>query len=856
MRRSSSVPAGQRLLNRYTRLQLSRVRSYEKQEHLIGGVLYRLVVWISEGSPGREYYAPFPYFTSFAEKTRVPPNTPVNSDTEDDDEDDEENQKPKKKPLAAAANSPGNSPQADNSSGNTAQAANSTDNSAQEANSSDNSLQEGNSSDNAPQDNNSSKDSSSPPADQPDQQGNSGEQSGESSGDKAGDDKPSEDKPSKDGSNNNNNDNNDKLSDKDSDSDSEDSDDKEAEQLVAESNSKADQAVTASEDNSENTALEAPSLSEARLPVIETPLIGTSLSDTHFAVRAPFLQTPYYIDESPFFDSPPDSPPDSPVTVIPAVEYSDSEYSQPIGPRQAEQEASQSIYPENEREAVLIFDPFETGTADSEAFVFHSEAPFITLTTPTPKESDSPGEIPLNQAAIEDIRSNIRNSALLSPARAQQRHQRRRAAAATYQHEYSASSASGARTLRIVNPDSEVEGSSSSNTQTNPSSPKSKKQIEDDNIKDIIGELNKVKSSSNSNSSSSSSSDSSSDSDSDSDSGSRSDRRTRRRNRRNANVNDDVDLNPTSVIDMSLFPSFIDNPGALGNPGNSSYGGGSSNGGSMNHPIPRQAPSPGHGGSQQMSTNGINGGLGGGAGGAGPSGMVGPNVNVLNAAGHQSDLNLLWGMVNELSSELQKNREATQEMIEKAQLVRERAATEGVDGILRAMNGELNGMDYAAMESSLSAARAEVSTLQAENNDLASLLADYESSLEKIMEMLRRFAHERTLATLAIHRQYSAELATERSINLGLRQEHAEWQGRLMGLSTLLREALRHQVDSEEESGAGVEFAALRAENRALRRLVGLPTEEDDEEGGEGEGEGRPVGREWDLGDGGQQQQQ
>src|SRR5947207_1199871 len=88
--------------------------------------------------------------------------------------------------------------------------------------------------------------------------------------------------------------------------------------------------------------------------------------------------------------------------------------------------------------------------------------------------------------------------------------------------------------------------------------------------------------------------------------------------------------------------------------------------------------------------------------------------------------------------------------------------------------------------------------LMQDNKELSSLLGDYESTLGKITDMIRNYAHENSMATIAIHRQYNDMLEQERAQNLELRQEHAEWQARLVNLSKMLRELSQVSTDDAE----------------------------------------------------------
>jgi len=118
------------------------------------------------------------------------------------------------------------------------------------------------------------------------------------------------------------------------------------------------------------------------------------------------------------------------------------------------------------------------------------------------------------------------------------------------------------------------------------------------------------------------------------------------------------------LIAKMNYQNYIDSPG----------GGPSAN--------PRQAPpSP----SQGMNhPNGMNGG-----GGMGMGGMVGYPT----PAGHQSDLNYIMSMVEDLSAVLRQNQLLTASVVEKVGKVREKASTMNLtnDELIAAVASELNG---------------------------------------------------------------------------------------------------------------------------------------------------------------------
>lgn len=119
--------------------------------------------------------------------------------------------------------------------------------------------------------------------------------------------------------------------------------------------------------------------------------------------------------------------------------------------------------------------------------------------------------------------------------------------------------------------------------------------------------------------------------------------------------------------------------------------------------------------------------------------------------------------------------------------------------------------------------------------ELDQLVADHANAIETILNLVRNFSHNNTQAIINIHRSYHEQLDAERQTNMDLRNEHFEWQARLMNLAALLREAYRESTNEEALTEVAL-IAGLRSENRALRRHIGLPVDDSDDEGGGGGG--------------------
>ncbi|KAF8436400.1 hypothetical protein BGX38DRAFT_1274519 [Terfezia claveryi] len=160
---------------------------------------------------------------------------------------------------------------------------------------------------------------------------------------------------------------------------------------------------------------------------------------------------------------------------------------------------------------------------------------------------------------------------------------------------------------------------------------------------------------------------------------------------------------------------------------------------------------------------------------------------------------------------------------------------------------ERTGAREVELERELAAVKEENAALRADNEDLNNVLMEYASTLEKVLDGLRVYAHEHTITTINIHQSYTAQLANERQANAILRQNEADSQGRLSAMAMLLRQAYDAQTNNVE---ADTVIEGLKYENAALREALGLPKES--EFSIESSGDDKPSGPIAILGNGGE----
>lgn len=252
---------------------------------------------------------------------------------------------------------------------------------------------------------------------------------------------------------------------------------------------------------------------------------------------------------------------------------------------------------------------------------------------------------------------------------------------------------------------------------------------------------------------------------------------------------------------MNQPPQYIDSP----------------NNNVMANSIPRQPPSPGPG----HQPNG--------------SGSMPNLVNGLLSGGHQTDMNHLWQLVQQLSDVLAENRSQTANIMNNVQQIQARTAQEGSPPTVAQVNGDVSAANNRAqlaemnsLRTQLQTAQSKISSLESQNSALQGLVQDYESSVTAILEKLRPFAFRHEQAILALHSHYNSLLEKERQQNLELRLEHQEWQAGLGRAAQFARAALKES--SEASLPHERKIKELKAENKLLRRLAGWEEVSDSDE--------------------------
>ncbi|KAG9679316.1 hypothetical protein KCU99_g3115, partial [Aureobasidium melanogenum] len=201
------------------------------------------------------------------------------------------------------------------------------------------------------------------------------------------------------------------------------------------------------------------------------------------------------------------------------------------------------------------------------------------------------------------------------------------------------------------------------------------------------------------------------------------------------------------------------------------------------------------------------------------------------SAGHHSDMQHIWSLVQELSSVLQQNREQYDELQDGLARAQPRPTANGV-----LTNGDANvshaphassDVDTTALQAQLSDALSRITELETECKEANQVIDYAEEIVEKFKLQVREYAHSHQSATIALHAHYNSLLETSRNETIQAQLTHQAWQASLLRLSENLR--LAQSAHEEGTLPYRRRIAALKEENRILRAKAGWEPASDSE---------------------------
>ncbi|CAD6440449.1 f7fea631-2ac5-4392-b6f3-ae020d12e702 [Sclerotinia trifoliorum] len=241
----------------------------------------------------------------------------------------------------------------------------------------------------------------------------------------------------------------------------------------------------------------------------------------------------------------------------------------------------------------------------------------------------------------------------------------------------------------------------------------------------------------------------------------------------------------------------------------------------------RQAPpSPGQG---MAHTNGMNGQMNM----AGMANMIG----FPTPAGHQSDLNYIMVMVEELSRLLAANQKITDSILEKIGNVRQRAKDKNLtnDELLAIVSEELNAGSE-NLEAENSQLRRAIEQSKADSEENWKLVLHAAGILEDIKEKAHNYKFQHEKDTLAWHKSYRDQLAQERKENLELRCHIADMQAHAAKANDYINQLRRYASEHKIITELTTQVHQYKSERRFWKRMACVGLREDPSEWSDGEG--------------------
>ncbi|GAO15603.1 hypothetical protein UVI_02050360 [Ustilaginoidea virens] len=220
----------------------------------------------------------------------------------------------------------------------------------------------------------------------------------------------------------------------------------------------------------------------------------------------------------------------------------------------------------------------------------------------------------------------------------------------------------------------------------------------------------------------------------------------------------------------------------------------------------------------------MNGTNGANMGGGGPPMHSGPMP-----AGHQAELNYIYGMVEELSRQLADNRRVTEDIVSGLGRVRNRAKTQGLsnDDLIKSAAADLQA-DEQNLDTLISILSESLEKANFARDANAALLSQYANALALMLKQFHEYKTKHISDVATWHRSYRGQLDEARQENSRLREQIWEMQTHARRANENLRQFRRKYDENENRWEQRVENTALRQELRFWKRMA-MPELQDDD---------------------------
>ncbi|KAM0550788.1 hypothetical protein ACHAPJ_008651 [Fusarium lateritium] len=215
------------------------------------------------------------------------------------------------------------------------------------------------------------------------------------------------------------------------------------------------------------------------------------------------------------------------------------------------------------------------------------------------------------------------------------------------------------------------------------------------------------------------------------------------------------------------------------------------------------------------------------------NGMNGTNMAagmpVPTPAGHQAELNYIYGMVEELSRQLAENRRVTEDIVSGLGRVRHRAKTHGVNNqqVIEGASEDINGQEQ-NIDALISLLTESLEKAKFSRDANAKLLSQYANALANLLRQFHEYKTKHVSDVASWHRSYRKQLADARDENARLREQIWQMQAHAGHANENLREYRRKYDEDEGRWNRLVDEKAARQELRFWKRMA-MPELDDDD---------------------------
>ncbi|KAM5361145.1 hypothetical protein ACJZ2D_013290 [Fusarium nematophilum] len=215
------------------------------------------------------------------------------------------------------------------------------------------------------------------------------------------------------------------------------------------------------------------------------------------------------------------------------------------------------------------------------------------------------------------------------------------------------------------------------------------------------------------------------------------------------------------------------------------------------------------------------------------NGMNGTNMAagmpVPTPAGHQAELNYIYGMVEELSRQLAENRRVTEDIVSGLGRVRNRARTNGVSNqqVIEGAADDINAQEQ-NIDALVSLLTESLEKAKFSRDANAKLLSQYANAMANLLRQFHEYKTKHVSDVAAWHRSYRRQLADARDENARLREQIWQMQAHAGRANENLRQFRAKYDEDEARWNRLVDEKAGRQELRFWKRMA-MPELDDDD---------------------------